>query len=56
MTVEIVMVSDGSIVLPANPALQHFTDTRFGINEANNGLWILFANALSLVGRQADVY
>ena len=56
ITVEIVMVDDGSIVLPANPAAgQLFTDTGSGINEANNDYWCLFVNPLPLFGRQANV-
>ena len=56
VTVEIVMVDDGAIVLPANPAAgQLFTDNGFGINEANNDYWCLFVDPLPLFGRQAIV-
>ena len=56
VTVEIIMVDDGSIVLPASPAAgQLFADKGSGINEANNDYWCLFVNALTLYGRQASV-
>ncbi|MCH7924090.1 MAG: hypothetical protein IIC51_01010 [Planctomycetes bacterium] len=57
VTVEIVMVDDGSIVLPANPAAgQFFTDTGSGINEANNDYWRLLVDPFTLFGRQAKVF
>lgn len=56
VTVEIVMVDDGSIVLSANPvAEKHFIDNGSGINESYNDYWCLFVSPLPLFGRQADV-